>query len=56
TPEKEKAQKEFWQKEPSIPAVQNNEIYVVNSEWLSRPGPRTILGLKELAKIIYKTK
>lgn len=56
TPEQEKAQKEFWQKEPLIPAVQNNEVYVVNSGWLSRPGPRTIDGLKELEKIIYKTK
>jgi len=38
----------------SLQAVQNNEVYVVNANaYFSKPGPRTIVGLEILAKIIY---
>jgi iron complex transport system substrate-binding protein len=37
----------------SLQAVQNNEVYVVNANaYFSKPGPRTIVGLEILAKII----
>jgi iron complex transport system substrate-binding protein len=37
----------------SLQAVQNNEVYVVNANaYFSKPGPRTIIGLEILAKII----
>jgi len=37
----------------SLEAVRNNEVYVVNANaYFSKPGPRTIVGLEILAKII----
>ncbi|MGC1929781.1 MAG: cobalamin-binding protein [Candidatus Nitrosopolaris sp.] len=37
----------------SLQAVQNNEVYAVNAgAHFSKPGPRTIIGLEVLAKII----
>jgi iron complex transport system substrate-binding protein len=37
----------------SLQAVQNNEVYLVNANaYFSKPGPRTIVGLEILAKII----
>lgn len=37
----------------SLQAVQNNEVYVVNANaYFSKPGPRTIVGLEIVAKII----
>lgn len=36
-----------------VPAVQNGRIYSVNSDLVSRPGPRLIKGVKELASVIY---
>jgi iron complex transport system substrate-binding protein len=37
----------------SLQAVKNNEVYVVNANaYFSKPGPRTIIGLEILAKII----
>lgn len=34
-------------------AVKNKEIYDVNSDTVTRPGPRLIEGLKEVAKSVY---
>ena len=37
----------------SLQAVQNNEVFAVNAgAYFSKPGPRTIIGLEVLAKII----
>ena len=34
-------------------SVQSNEVYVVNAgAYFSKPGPRTIIGLEVIAKII----
>jgi iron complex transport system substrate-binding protein len=38
----------------SFKAVKQGEVYAVNSnEYFSKPGPRTVVGLEILAKIIY---
>ena len=38
----------------SLVAVQNNQVYAVNAnEYFSKPGPRTVVGLEILAKIIH---
>ena len=34
-------------------AVKNKEIYDVNSDTVTRPGPRLIEGLKEVAEAVY---
>jgi iron complex transport system substrate-binding protein len=36
-----------------LQAVQRNEVYAVNANaYFSKPGPRTLIGLEILAKII----
>jgi len=38
----------------SLAAVQNRQVYAVNAnEYFSKPGPRTVIGLEILAKIIH---
>jgi iron complex transport system substrate-binding protein len=35
------------------PAVLNNRIYKINDDHLSRPGPRLIDGLEEMARALH---
>ncbi len=44
---------EFWDRWPSIPAVRNNRIYVVNPDITNRPSPRMAKGLREIAERIH---
>jgi iron complex transport system substrate-binding protein len=38
----------------SLKAVKQGEVYAVNAnEYFSKPGPRTVVGLEILAKIIH---
>ncbi len=39
-----------WQ---AVPAVKNGEVYDVDSDTVTRPGPRLIEGVETLAKLIY---
>jgi iron complex transport system substrate-binding protein len=36
-----------------VPAVKNKRVYDVNSDLVTRPGPRLVEGVEELAKVIY---
>jgi iron complex transport system substrate-binding protein len=36
-----------------IPAIQNERVYDVHSDLVTRPGPRLIEGVEELASVIY---
>ncbi|MBB5323469.1 iron complex transport system substrate-binding protein [Anoxybacillus tepidamans] len=36
-----------------VPAIKNKRVYDVNSDLVSRPGPRLVEGVEELAKVIY---
>lgn len=36
-----------------VPAVKNKRVYDVNTDLVSRPGPRLVEGVEELAKAIY---
>lgn len=42
--------REAWQ---DVPAVKNNRVYDVHPDLVSRPGPRLVEGIEELAKAIY---
>ena len=42
--------REGWQ---NLSAVKNNKVYVFDDSWLNRPGPRLIVGLEKLTKIIH---
>jgi iron complex transport system substrate-binding protein len=39
-----------WDK---LAAVQNNKIYTVDDNLISRPGPRLVDGLETLAKLLH---
>ncbi len=45
--------KKLWKKYPSIPAVENNQIYSINSDICNRASPRIIKGLKKIVRIIH---
>ncbi|NIM02556.1 ABC transporter substrate-binding protein [bacterium] len=47
------AQKEWWKKWANMSAVRNGRIYVVEANLLTRPGPRMVDGLTEIAKAIH---
>lgn len=48
----EQARRE-WYKWPSIPAVRQRRVYLVNSDLLDRASPRIVEGLEMLAKLIH---
>ncbi len=35
------------------PAVQNNRVYKINGDYLSRPGPRLVDGLEQMARVLH---
>ena len=45
--------KRDWQKWDAMPAVQNDRIYLVDSDVLDRSGPRLVDGLEMLARLIH---
>jgi len=47
--------KKEWESWPSLPAVQLNNIHIVNSDILDRPTPRVVDGLAMLAALIHPT-
>ncbi|MGY4690158.1 ABC transporter substrate-binding protein [Salibacterium sp. K-3] len=49
-PEEQIKNRDGWS---SVPAVENGEIHDVNSDTLSRPGPRLTEGAEELAELVY---
>lgn len=44
---------EFYGRYPSLPAVQDKRIYVLDGDMVSRLGPRIEQGLKEVAKCLW---
>lgn len=42
-----------WMKWPSIPAVRNNRIYLIDSDLIDRPSPRIVSGLEAMARAIH---
>jgi iron complex transport system substrate-binding protein len=47
------SQKRWWKKWTNISAVRNGRIYVIEANLLTRPGPRMVEGLMEMAKAIH---
>jgi len=47
------AQIRWWQRWTNISAVRNGRIYIVEANLITRPGPRMIGGLMEIAKAIH---
>lgn len=48
----EKARRE-WMAWPSIPAVRNNRVYLLDSDLIDRPSPRIVSGLEAMARLIH---
>lgn len=42
-----------WLTWPSIPAVKNKRVHLIDSDLIDRPSPRIIKGLEEMARIIH---
>jgi iron complex transport system substrate-binding protein len=43
----------FFSSYPTIPAVKTERIHVIDADLVTRPGPRIVLGLRELAAILH---
>jgi iron complex transport system substrate-binding protein len=43
----------FWGKWPSLPAVKNNKIYVINSDTVLRLGPRLPQGVEMVGRFLH---
>lgn len=53
TPEEVRAE---WKVLRTVPAVKNNQIYVLGSDYVCVPGPRFILVLEDIARAVYPDK
>jgi iron complex transport system substrate-binding protein len=42
-----------WMKWPSIPAVRDRRVHLVDSDLLDRPSPRVVAGLETLARLFH---
>ncbi len=42
-----------WEWLPEVSAVKNNQVYVFSEDFMVIPGPRFILILEELARLIH---
>ena len=49
----QKAAEKFWRRYPTLHAVKNNRIYVVEADTILRLGPRLPQGLKLIAQCLY---
>lgn len=45
--------KEGWRRWPSLPAVRDNRIFLVDSDLVDRPSPRIFDGLEELFRLFH---
>jgi len=52
-PEQQRAAEKFWSKWPSLPAVKNNRIYVIDPDTTLRLGPRLCQGLELVAHCLH---
>lgn len=48
----EKARK-WWDRWPSLPAVRNGNVYLIDSDLIDRPSPRIVKGLEKMAGLIH---
>jgi iron complex transport system substrate-binding protein len=37
----------------TTPAVRDNRLMTINSDWIDRPGPRIIDGLEQIAQALH---
>ncbi|MHC4457382.1 MAG: cobalamin-binding protein [Planctomycetota bacterium] len=51
--EQQKAAETFWSRWPSLPAVKNNKIYVINSDTVFRLGPRVVTGVELITSHLH---
>lgn len=43
----------YFNQWPQLQAVKKKHIFVIEADWMHRPGPRMILGVETLAKALY---
>lgn len=42
-----------WASWPEVPAVASGRLYLLDSDLFDRPGPRLVLGLEEMARLLH---
>jgi iron complex transport system substrate-binding protein len=42
--------REWWQR---VTAVRNRRVHALEAAWVSRPGPRLVLGLEQIARLLH---
>jgi len=47
-----KADLSHWQRWTSIAAVENEQLITINADWVTRPGPRVVLGLQQICGVL----
>lgn len=52
-PEQQQAAERFWSKWPTLPAVKNNRIYVIDPDTTLRLGPRLCQGLELVVRCLH---
>ena len=48
----ETARKE-WYGYPTVPAVREGKVYLMDSDLIDRPAPRIVRGLEKMARLIH---
>lgn len=43
---------QFWQQWHQLKAVRNKHVFTINADWINRPGPRLVRGMKRLCQVI----
>jgi iron complex transport system substrate-binding protein len=43
----------YWSQWPDLPAVKNHRIAALNSDLVTRPGPRIFTGLEQIATVLH---
>lgn len=45
--------KQRWAAWPEVPAVRDGRVHILDSDLYDRPGPRLVLGLEEMARLLH---
>jgi iron complex transport system substrate-binding protein len=45
--------KQEWFRWPTVPAVSNGKVYLIDSDLIDRPAPRIVSGLEEIARLLH---
>jgi len=56
TDEKLAAERSVWKQLPSVPAVRNNQLFLLRGDFLTVPGPRIVQAARMMADALHPVK